>query len=404
MEEEFAAQGSLLDCVAFPREPSLHITSQDGEQRMLANRIRWIERTLGAAIIARRCRTRIKRISKHLPIVELPNLKSAIRDRFGGYSFGVWHQVYAAANGQASVDYLPEDIFYNVFENRLNPRLRKEVYKDKNHYDRLNWSCLPPTIFRIINGRLFDANYRMIEVQTALELARASDVSEFVVKPTRDTSGGAGIRFLNQAGLSAFIAPNLKSQSDWIIQHPVIQHEAMADLHPHSVSTIRIVTLRMGTEISAVSSIVRIGAGESRVANVSASNGIAVGIQRDGRLRDFGCNHKLQRLTEHPDRKYALDQVVIPSFGLVQTTCIELHQTIPELDLISWDMAIDQRGSPVVLEFNIRRQDINYNQVCNGPVLGPYIDEVLERHKWRVIPGIGAIDGVMDLAPTTIAP
>jgi hypothetical protein len=85
----------------------------------------------------------------------------------------------------------------------------------------------------------------------------------------------------------------------------------------------------------------------------------------------------------------------------VQKTCVELHQTIPELDLISWDMAVDYRGNPVVLEFNIRRQDINYNQVCNGPVLGRYIDAVLARHKWHVIPGIGAIDGMTD-APVPI--
>ena len=97
------------------------------------------------------------------------------------------------------------------------------------------------------------------------------------------------------------------------------------------------------------------------------------------------------------DGSDALDQVEIPSFTAVQATCVYLHQTIPELDLISWDMAVDRRGAPVVLEFNIRRQDINYNQVCNGPVLGPYIDAVLAHHKWHVIPGIGAIDEVIDM-------
>jgi hypothetical protein len=371
---------------------------------MLATRIRGIERTLGAAIIARRCRTRINRISKYLPIANLRNLRSAVRDRFGGYSFDLWHKVYAATNRQPSVDYLPEDIFYNVFENRLNPRLRKEIYKDKNHYDRLNWSCLPPTIFRIINGRLCDATYRMIDVQAALALARASDLPEFVVKPTRDTSDGTGVQFLGPLQLPAFIAANQKGHSDWIVQHPVIQHEAMAALHPSCVNTLRVVTLRMGSGVSAISSIIRIGAGKSRVANVSASNGIAVGIQPDGRLKEYGCNHKLQRCAQHPEHGYTLDQAVIPSFKAVQATCVELHQTIPELDLISWDMAVDHHGAPVVLEFNIRRQEINYSQVCNGPVLGPYIDAVLARYKWHVVPGIGAIDEAMDIAPGSIAP
>jgi hypothetical protein len=342
-------------------------------------------------------------MSRHLPVADLRHLKSAVRDRFAGYSFDLWHKVYAAANGEPSVDYLPEDIFYNVFENRLNPRPRKEIYKDKNHYDRLNWSCLPSTIFRIINGRLFDTKYRMIDTQAALELARAADLPEFVVKPTRDTSGGAGVQFLDLAQLATFIAANQKSHSDWIVQQPVIQHEALVQLHSSSVNTIRVVTLRTGAGVSAISSFIRIGAGKSRVANVSASKGIAVGILPDGSLKDYGCNHKLQRCTQHPDHNYPLEQMVIPSFGAVQATCVELHHTIPELDLISWDMTVDHHGAPVVLEFNIRRQEINYNQVCNGPILGPYIDAVLARHKWHVIPGVGAIDGVMDIAPGLIA-
>ena len=60
--------------------------------------------------------------------------------------------------------------------------IRRDIYAnlqtlDKNYYDRLGWSCLPQTIFRIINGRLFDKSYpyRMIDADTALALARACE-------------------------------------------------------------------------------------------------------------------------------------------------------------------------------------------------------------------------------------
>ena len=62
--------------------------------------------------------------------------------------------------------------------------------------------------------------------------------------------------------------------------------------------------------------------------------------------------------------------------------------------MISWDVAIGHDGHPIVLEFNVRRPDIGHSQVCNGPVLTPYIDAVLARRKWHMIPGIGAIDEV----------
>jgi hypothetical protein len=104
---------------------------------MLATKIRWVERMIGAVILARRYRHKIRLASKQFPIVDDPEFSAAIKKRFNGYSFDLWHKVYAAASGRTSVDYLPEDIFYNVFENRLNPRPRKSTYGDKNHYDRL---------------------------------------------------------------------------------------------------------------------------------------------------------------------------------------------------------------------------------------------------------------------------
>jgi hypothetical protein len=87
---------------------------------------------VGAMIIAYRCRRKIQKLSRKLPIERQPRLKDGVRRRFPGYSYDLWHRVYAAVNGQMSVDYVPEDLFYNVFETRLNPRNRREPYKDKN--------------------------------------------------------------------------------------------------------------------------------------------------------------------------------------------------------------------------------------------------------------------------------
>jgi Sugar-transfer associated ATP-grasp len=365
---------------------------------MLATKIRWVERMCGAAIIAHRCRRKIKRLSRNLPIVEIPGLKADIVMRYSGYSCDLWHKAYAAASGRSCVDYVPEDIFYNVFQDRLNPRNRRIMFRDKNYFDRMNWQSLPRTIFRIINGRLFDQSYQMIDTETALAAARTTGSAEFVVKPARGTSGGHGVAFLDLAALTAFVAAHLKRHSDWIIQQPIIQHEVMSELHPSSVNTMRVVTIRMGAELSVVQVFLRLGVGRSRVDNLSSGN-IAVGVDADGRLRKSGYDFGLRRYTAHPDHGYAFDSFVIPSFEEARQTCIALHKGIPDLDLISWDVAIDHRGVPVVIELNVGRQDANLSQICNGPVFGPYVDAVLARHEWLVIPGIGAIDRQADIAP-----
>lgn len=366
---------------------------------MLATRIRWAERMLGAVIIARRYRYKIKLASKSLPIAEDPEIKAAVSKRFGGYSCDLWHKAYAAASGQRSVDYLPEDLFYNVIESRLNPRHRQQAYLDKNYFDRLGWSCLPKTIFRIIDGRLFDRSYHLVDTETALELARETGLFEFVAKPARESGGGSRVTFVDFAGLAAFLPANMKRHSDWIFQHPIRQHDSMASLNPSSVNTIRIVTIRMRADVSVVGSFVRLGTKGMRVDNLSTKKNVAVGVEEDGRLRKYGYDDNFRRSTNHPDHGYAYNSIVIPSFATVRQTCIQLHESIPDLDLLSWDVAIDHRGEPVVIEFNIKRQDIGHVQVCNGAVFNPYIDAVLARHKWLMIPGIGAIDSQADMAP-----
>lgn len=367
---------------------------------MLATKIQWCERMLGSAIIAYRCRRKIRRLSRTLAIERQPRLKDRISRRFPGYSYDLWHRTLAAVSGLDSVDYVPEDLFYNVFETRLNPRNRREPYKDKNFFDRMGWGCLPRTIFRIINGRLFDATYEMIDVETALAFARDSG-PELVVKPAIDSGSGSRVQFLDQAQLASFLPANLHAHSDWIIQRPIIQHEVMAGLNASSVNTLRVVTIRVGTEISVLSSFAKIGTRGARVDNVSAGN-IAVGIDDDGRLRQCGYDFAFRRSTSHPDHGYAYDDVVIPSYHSVLQTCMRLHRRVPDLDLLSWDVAVDRDGAPIVIEVNIRRQDVNITQICNGPVFSPYIDAVLARHKWLMIPGIGAIDAQADMAPETV--
>jgi hypothetical protein len=353
---------------------------------------------VGSLIIARRCRRKIQRLSKRFPIKDQPRLAAALRKRFTGYSYDLWHRTYAAVTGYASVDYVPEDMFYNVFETRLNPRHRREPYKDKNFFDRLGWDCLPRTVFRIISGRLFDPSYEMIEIGEAIALARDAGLAEYVVKPARDSGSGSRVTFLDLERLAAFVQANLTPESDWIVQCPIEQHPVMAALNSSSANSLRVVTVRLGAEVSVISAFLKIGTEGVRVDNVSAGS-IAVGIHEDGRLRDNGYDFHFRASTTHPDHGYSYKGAVIPSFDKLRQTCVRLHEHVPDLDLLSWDVAIDTNAEPVVIEVNIHRQDVNITQICNGPVFSPYIDTVLARHPWMVVPGIGAIDRRADLAP-----
>ena len=175
----------------------------------------------------------------------------------------------------------------------------------------------------------------------------------------------------------------------------------MAALNASSVNTLRIMTIRLGAEIGVVSTFIRIGVGGARVDNLS-SGSLAAGVTRDaatgaGRLGAFACDAHLKTRTTHPDHGYRFDTITLPFFEAAKKLCMDLHAAIPDLGLLSWDIAIDAQGAPGVIEFNIGRQEILTHQACNGPVLAPYIDRVLGRHPWLALPVLGPLDRLFDI-------
>jgi hypothetical protein len=296
---------------------------------------------------------------------------------------------------------MPEDIFFNIFERRLNPRLRRDTYRDKNFYDRFGWQGLPTTVLRVINGELVDRDYRSVSLSAGMELARQAAVEEFVVKPSRETRGGFRVAFVPASQLEDALKPKLKRNSDWIVQEPFRQHHLMAALNESSVNTLRIMTIRLGGEVSVISVFLRIGVKGARVDNLS-SGSIAVGVKQDdsigaGRLGAFACDDKLKLHTNHPDHGYRFDTITLPFLKAAENLCVSLHEVIPDLGLLSWDIAIDAKGVPGVIEFNIGRQEIMTHQACNGPVFAPYIDRVLRAHPWLTLPLLGPLDRILDI-------
>ena len=45
--------------------------------------------------------------------------------------------------------------------------------------------------------------------------------------------------------------------------------------------------------------------------------------------------------------------------------------------LISWDFAIDENGEPMLIEMNISYGELDFHQLCNGPIFGDKTEDVL---------------------------
>ena len=115
----------------------------------------------------------------------------------------------------------------------------------------------------------------------------------------------------------------------------------------------------------------------SRVDNCS-SGGIVCGITPDGILKDVAYDAMANAYHRHP-QGYSFGGVKLVGFD----KCINLAKKLASRfygvsRLISWDFAINEDGEPILIEMNISFGEIDFHQLCNGPIFGEDTERILK--------------------------
>ena len=230
----------------------------------------------------------------------------------------------------------------------------------------------PQTLLRKIDGHFVDQNDYEINVNEAISILKREKF--FVWKRAWGTGGGKGVIPIDTTttNLLDILAPQ-----DIICQRILRQNEFMASFNQSSVNTIRMLTLNINGKCSVLSSFIRMGGEGSFVDNVASSKGIFVGINQDGFLSNYGYTKQFERKNKAPSG-LKLGDVKIPSFNEIKGTVVDLHQKIPFVNLIAWDIAIDEHNCPIIIEINLDNGEIECHQVFNGPIFGERFNEVRE--------------------------
>lgn len=210
-----------------------------------------------------------------------------------------WNTFYKAIakEGESINQYCPDSLFYSIIDFHLSDYKISTVFDDKNLYDIYFYDIpRPKTIIRNIDGIIMDSLYNKLSETEAVEKCKL--YSEVICKPALAMCGGKGIEFLSSKNntddfLKILSKPNI------IIQEIMGQHQHIKYIYPHSLNTIRIMTLMKEDECIVLSSVLRMGANGNKVDNVS-SGGYACGIMENGKLRSFAYNNKGESVTIHP--------------------------------------------------------------------------------------------------------
>lgn len=288
-----------------------------------------------------------------------------------------WCQYYCAKNGKFDVRYIPNTLYYTKIDQHFNNRKLGYGFNDKNYYSQIFSDIKQPdTVVRKIGALLFDSDYKLIDIEKAMELTAKH--SEVIIKPSQESGSGRGIGFYSTATALEDIKSLLsdKREKDYIVQAVVKQHDALKKVHETSLNTIRIVTLLMEDGCFVLSSVLRMGVNSSRIDNVTAG-GISVKINADGTLDKYAYTYYSgEKFDKHP-QGLVFEGYKIPYFDKVIDTVKSAAQKIGNFRLVSWDMSIDQNGDVILIEANMRKGGINLHQFDNGPLFGELTDRVL---------------------------
>ena len=155
---------------------------------------------------------------------------------------------------------------------------------------------------------------------------------------------------------------------EFVVQKCLRNHPVIDTIYPHSINTIRLVTIKNPKtgSVEPMAAVLRIGAHGNLVDNW-AMGGLSVKVYPDGTLAEegfykpgYGTKTKI-----HPDTNVAFDKIKLPFYDECIDLCIKFHQRLA-IHSIGWDVAITPEG-PVIIEGN-DNWEISLMQVSCGPL------------------------------------
>jgi acylphosphatase len=278
---------------------------------------------------------------------------------------------------------------YRRLQRRFNGNAAtKRAYEDKSLYPYLvRTDRQPLNYLRRINGRYFDPQNRVVEVDIFGLLAEQCDRA--IVKPSR-AANGRDVKMLKVADDGEFTLDGRElAQVDleamygknFIVQEVVEQHPTMARAHSQSINTLRMLTLRLGAEVQHVMTFARFGTG-GRVNDNAGTGGICLGVQEDGEFLPTGVDEGAQAYVQHPTTGVKFSDLdAVPNYSDFVKFVVEMHQDLPYYDLVSWDIAVGKDGQPVFIEHNFAGAMWIYQLAARRPVFGELTDDVLSYAK-----------------------
>lgn len=166
----------------------------------------------------------------------------------------------------------------------------------------------------------------------------------FIIKPFNG-GNGRGIKIVDSEGVAfEALCESLKKDYDsgFVAEELIRQCAELSAVHPESVNTMRIFTVRFDDRIEFLPFAWRVGRGSACVDN-GGSGGIFCALNDEGEIVST-ADEKGRFYDVHPDTGHPLIGFKIPHFEEAKALAKELAMVVPSNRYCGWDIALTDDG------------------------------------------------------------
>lgn len=290
------------------------------------------------------------------------------------------HEYFYSRTGFFTKEYVPNNLYHVELVPRANNHRLQAAYGDKNMCDLLfPGENVVHSILKNMNGYFYFEGKPVSEDEAVM---LCQNLDKVIIKPSRKSEGKGVLVFSSKDGITDLSGKSIGQifkdyKKDFVIQEWVRQHEKMAALNPTSVNTMRILSYRSGMEVLIIYSVVRIGRTGSVVDNQCAG-GISTTIDKEGKLGKSAFGGFSNDNVVKTDTGITLEGYQLPSYDKAIEMVKRLHLKLPFFNIVGWDVAIQEDGEPVLIEFNTN-PGLSQSAFRSG--MGEYTERII-RELW----------------------
>lgn len=280
--------------------------------------------------------------------------------RSSGYSVPFLARTFA-------VRYLSRHMWLGEFRSlRLyecsGPRFREYlVYKESERIsDRLNAGSTKEQTDLFEDKHLFNETFRgdvrrkwlYLPESSAEDIRALLAENEYVFLKACVSSRGNNIERLRCADMDPDALYAGYRDQEYLLEAPIRQHPAMAELNPASVNTVRFIAARHGDRVQPVGAGLRCGGGGQVVDNFH-HGGTAYPLDLEtGIVTGPGIDLAGNAVLRHPVTGHIMPGFQVPHWDMVLALIRRAAVTVPHIGYVGWDVAVTEDG-PELVEGNI---------------------------------------------------